>query len=120
MSNILSGHDINESSEEGDMFWNIEDSLQKRRPSYKMLGQNWSQRENTETNRKYVCSRCGKAYKATTSLSRHIRLECGVIPAEICPLCNRRFRHKFVLNSHIVACQRKLKRITSKEHNRIV
>ncbi|KAK0097568.1 hypothetical protein PV326_001075 [Microctonus aethiopoides] len=50
---------------------------------------------------KYTCSTCGKAYKAATSLSRHKRLECGVQPSEICPICNRRFRHKFVLTSHI-------------------
>ncbi|XP_018310286.1 zinc finger protein 736 [Mycetomoellerius zeteki] len=32
---------------------------------------------------KYECGRCGKTYKATTSLSRHKRLECGVVPCEM-------------------------------------
>ncbi|XP_012270337.2 zinc finger protein 726 [Orussus abietinus] len=64
---------------------------------------------------KYVCNRCGKSYKATTSLSRHKRLECGVIPCEVCPICHRRFKHKFVLNSHIVGCERKLREIMEKK-----
>ncbi|KAG5312481.1 ZNF91 protein, partial [Acromyrmex insinuator] len=51
---------------------------------------------------KYECSRCGKTYKATTSLSRHKRLECGVVPCEVCPICGRRFKHRFVLNAHIL------------------
>ncbi|XP_053593929.1 zinc finger protein 93 [Microplitis demolitor] len=49
---------------------------------------------------KYVCTKCGKSYIAATSLSRHKRLECGVDPSEKCHICNRRFRHKFVLTAH--------------------
>ncbi|XP_076621685.1 vascular endothelial zinc finger 1, partial [Colletes latitarsis] len=77
---------------------------------------NRSQRgkEPKETEPKYVCNRCGKTYKATTSLSRHKRLECGVVPCEVCPICDRRFKHRFVLNSHIVGCQRKLRHIMEK------
>ncbi|XP_043588934.1 longitudinals lacking protein-like isoform X7 [Bombus pyrosoma] len=60
---------------------------------------------------KYACNRCGKTYKATTSLSRHRRLECGVVPCEVCPLCDRRFKHRFVLNSHIVGCRRRLRHV---------
>ncbi|CAK9828003.1 Longitudinals lacking protein, isoforms F/I/K/T [Anthophora retusa] len=62
----------------------------------------------------YVCSRCGKTYKATTSLSRHKRLECGVVPTEVCPICDRRFKHRFVLKSHVVGCQRKLRHMIQK------
>ncbi|XP_043251827.1 longitudinals lacking protein-like isoform X6 [Colletes gigas] len=77
---------------------------------------NRSQRgkEPKEAEPKYVCNRCGKTYKATTSLSRHKRLECGVVPCEVCPICDRRFKHRFVLNSHIVGCQRKLRHIMEK------
>lgn len=28
---------------------------------------------NTDSGRKHICSRCGKTYKAMTSLSRHVR-----------------------------------------------
>ncbi|KAL2738490.1 zinc finger protein 343-like [Vespula maculifrons] len=72
-----------------------------------------SSRNNT-ADAKYVCNRCGKTYKAPTSLSRHRRLECGVIPCEVCPICDRRFKHRFVLNSHIVGCQRRLRHIMQK------
>ncbi|KAK1123175.1 hypothetical protein K0M31_008808 [Melipona bicolor] len=67
-----------------------------------------------DTGSKYICNRCGKTYKATTSLSRHKRLECGVVPCEVCPICERRFKHRFVLNSHIIGCQRKLRHIIQK------
>nr|XP_012150787.1 PREDICTED: zinc finger protein 57-like isoform X2 [Megachile rotundata] len=72
-------------------------------------------RTNSKDNdQKYICNRCGKTYKATTSLSRHKRLECGVIPCEVCPICDRRFKHRFVLNSHIIGCQRKLQNVSQK------
>lgn len=64
---------------------------------------------------KYACSTCGKAYKAATSLSRHKRLECGVQPSEICPICNRRFRHKFVLTSHISGCEKRFRNLLKKK-----
>ncbi|KAL6264021.1 hypothetical protein P5V15_004102, partial [Pogonomyrmex californicus] len=44
-------------------------------------------RKRGTSDAKYECNRCGKTYKATTSLSRHKRLECGVMPCEICPIC---------------------------------
>ncbi|XP_043284384.1 longitudinals lacking protein, isoforms N/O/W/X/Y isoform X11 [Venturia canescens] len=73
-------------------------------------------RKNYQANEeKHTCNRCGKSYKATTSLSRHKRLECGVLPAEICPICDRRFKHKFVLNSHIVGCQRRHRAVVKKK-----
>ncbi|XP_018394563.1 PREDICTED: zinc finger protein 2-like [Cyphomyrmex costatus] len=65
---------------------------------------------------KYECNRCGKTYRATTSLSRHKRLECGVVPCEVCPICERRFKHRFVLNAHIVGCERRMnQKIQKKE-----
>ncbi|KYN19565.1 Longitudinals lacking protein, isoforms F/I/K/T, partial [Trachymyrmex cornetzi] len=64
---------------------------------------------------KYECGRCGKTYKATTSLSRHKRLECGVVPCEVCPICGRRFKHRFVLNAHIVGCERRMNQTIQKK-----
>ncbi|XP_032662879.1 putative zinc finger protein 826 [Odontomachus brunneus] len=64
---------------------------------------------------KYACNRCGKTYKATTSLSRHKRLECGVVPCEVCPLCGRRFKHRFVLNAHVIGCERRMNQVGQKK-----
>jgi len=64
---------------------------------------------------KYECNRCGKTYKATTSLSRHKRLECGVLPCEVCPICGRRFKHRFVLNAHVTSCERRLNQTIRKK-----
>lgn len=105
MANLFPPQDINDSSSK-DASWNFSEISQER-SSYKHPSQNWIQMSGGSSDKKFSCSRCGKIYKATTSLSRHIRLECGVLGSEVCPLCNRRFKHKFVLNSHILACQRR-------------
>ena len=110
---MLLSQEIRDSSGEGEMSWSSSDGFRSH-SHYNIQPQNPFR---TDAEKKYVCNQCGKAYKATTSLSRHIRLECNVVPAEICPLCNRRFRHKFVLNSHIVGCQRKLNHILRKKDN---
>ncbi|GAB1863541.1 Zinc finger protein 90 [Camponotus japonicus] len=73
-----------------------------------------SRKKNTSDN-KYECNRCGKTYKATTSLSRHKRLECGVVPCEVCPICGRRFKHRFVLNAHVVGCERRMTQTSQKK-----
>ncbi|XP_048264645.1 longitudinals lacking protein isoform X16 [Bombus terrestris] len=75
---------------------------------------NRRRKNGKDSGSKYACNRCGKTYKATTSLSRHKRLECGVVPCEVCPICDRRFKHRFVLNSHIVGCRRRLRHIVEK------
>lgn len=75
--------------------------------SYAVMKVSPSQQNMNSKKDEFQCNRCGKSYKAATSLSRHKRLECGVMPAEMCPICQRRFRHKFVLTSHILCCQQK-------------
>ncbi|CAL1680007.1 unnamed protein product [Lasius platythorax] len=72
-------------------------------------------RKKSTSDIKYECNRCGKTYKATTSLSRHKRLECGVVPCEVCPICGRRFKHRFVLNAHIVGCERRMTQTVQKK-----
>ncbi|XP_025159646.1 zinc finger protein 93-like [Harpegnathos saltator] len=72
-------------------------------------------RRKNPNDAKYACNRCGKTYKATTSLSRHKRLECGVMPCEVCPLCGRRFKHRFVLNAHVVGCERRMNQAVRKK-----
>ncbi|XP_024937203.1 vascular endothelial zinc finger 1-like [Cephus cinctus] len=85
---------------------------------HKITGKSTSRRKDSDakdSNGHFICNRCGKSYRATTSLSRHKRLECGVVPCEVCPICNRRFKHKFVLKSHILVCERKLREIMLKK-----
>ncbi|XP_067204373.1 protein tramtrack, alpha isoform isoform X16 [Linepithema humile] len=98
---------------------NNELSWSQQRPfdqsTYKMLR---NARKKDSSDAKYECTRCGKTYKAATSLSRHKRLECGVIPCEICPICGRRFKHRFVLNAHIVACERRMSQ-TGVNHKKV-
>lgn len=72
-------------------------------------------RKKSPGDAKYECNRCGKTYKATTSLSRHKRLECGVVPCEVCPICGRRFKHRFVLNAHMVGCERRMNQTIQKK-----
>ncbi|XP_011882463.1 PREDICTED: zinc finger protein 2-like [Vollenhovia emeryi] len=73
------------------------------------------ERKKSTGDSKYECNRCGKSYKAMTSLSRHKRLECGVVPCEVCPICGRRFKHRFVLNAHIVGCERRMNQTIQKK-----
>nr|XP_050860772.1 zinc finger protein 57-like [Vespula vulgaris] len=55
----------------------------------------------------HKCTRCGKSYQLYTSLRRHLRLECGVEPKETCPICGKKFTHRFKLTSHLSSCGRK-------------
>ncbi|XP_076221605.1 zinc finger E-box-binding homeobox 1 [Nomia melanderi] len=107
---MLLSQDIHQPRDNSDALWN---QLCYTETPYKT---NRSQRakDQKDNEAKYACNRCGKTYKATTSLSRHKRLECGVVPCEVCPICDRRFKHRFVLNSHIVGCQKKLRHIMQK------
>nr|XP_046472260.1 protein tramtrack, beta isoform isoform X10 [Neodiprion pinetum] len=60
---------------------------------------------------KFPCNRCNKVYKVKRSLTRHLRLECGVGPSEICCICGRGFRYKFALRDHESRCRKKFNRI---------
>ena len=108
---MLLSQDVQQPQDNNEPLWN-----QLPYPGIRGYEASRSQRrkDSKDAGSKYACNRCGKTYKATTSLSRHKRLECGVIPCEVCPICDRRFKHRFVLNSHIVGCQRKLRHIIQK------
>lgn len=49
----------------------------------------------------FVCQKCGKRYQSKTSLSLHIRLECGKDPMFQCQVCLRKFHQGGSLNRHI-------------------
>ncbi|CAG0882470.1 unnamed protein product [Cyprideis torosa] len=42
----------------------------------------------------FVCRRCGRTYKQSSSLVRHVRFECGVPPQFECDICRRKFFRK--------------------------
>ncbi|KAG9431022.1 zinc finger protein [Apis mellifera carnica] len=111
LATMLLSQDVQQPQDNNEPLWN-----QLPYPGFRGYEASRSQRrkDSKDAGSKYACNRCGKTYKATTSLSRHKRLECGVIPCEVCPICDRRFKHRFVLNSHIVGCQRKLRHIIQK------
>ncbi|XP_076383035.1 uncharacterized protein LOC117224680 [Megalopta genalis] len=110
LATMLLSQDIHQPRGNSDALWN---QLCYADAPYK-LNRTQRVKEQKDGDTKYPCNRCGKTYKATTSLSRHKRLECGVVPCEVCPICDRRFKHRFVLNSHIVGCQKKLRHIMDK------
>ncbi|XP_076173001.1 P43 5S RNA-binding protein-like [Ptiloglossa arizonensis] len=55
----------------------------------------------------HKCVRCGKCYQLQTSLRRHQRLECGVEPRQSCPICDKKFTHRFKLTHHVASCRRR-------------
>ncbi|KAG7205762.1 hypothetical protein KM043_007711 [Ampulex compressa] len=107
---MLLSHDMHPGQENCEISWNqLADVATPYKPNRAPR-----RRDNKDGDAKYVCNKCGNTYKAITSLSRHKRLECGVLPCEVCPICDRRFKHKFVLNSHVVRCQRKRRHVVQK------
>ncbi|XP_049809648.1 uncharacterized protein LOC126252766 [Schistocerca nitens] len=49
----------------------------------------------------FFCSRCGRSYSSKGNLSRHQRLECGVVPQFVCNLCSKKFKHSHHLLKHL-------------------
>lgn len=48
----------------------------------------------------YHCTKCDKSYSWRTSLLRHLREECKVIPKYSCHQCGRRFKRAYHLRRH--------------------
>jgi len=55
-----------------------------------------------ENFKKFICNRCNRKYKYQTSLSRHIKYECGVSPQFQCQFCYKQFRYKNELKTHVI------------------
>lgn len=49
---------------------------------------------------KFVCEKCERVYKHRHNLIRHLRYECGVEPAFLCPRCPYKSARKAVLEYH--------------------
>lgn len=53
---------------------------------------------------RFVCSNgCGRSYKYKQGVKQHLRYECGVAPKFKCLVCDKTFKQRSTLNSHIVA-----------------
>nr|CAD7257412.1 unnamed protein product [Timema shepardi] len=61
---------------------------------------------DTDQSNEFPCPKCGKVYRWMTSLSRHMRLECGQERKYHCQVCGRRFKHKHHLMDHIEVHER--------------
>lgn len=52
--------------------------------------------------RKYQCPKCFKSYSQSFSMTRHLRLECGVAPQFKCPYCIFESNRKGNINRHVI------------------
>ncbi|KAH0553756.1 hypothetical protein KQX54_003990 [Cotesia glomerata] len=48
----------------------------------------------------YSCPKCTRTYSHKCTLTRHLRLECGVGPRFQCSLCEKKFKHRHHLRDH--------------------
>ncbi|CAD1471656.1 unnamed protein product, partial [Heterotrigona itama] len=71
----------------------------------------WLHRSTRTTNkprRMYPCGKCQKVYSNASSLYRHLKLECGMLPQFHCPYCRFSSKRKFNLDSHVAHRHSKL------------
>lgn len=54
------------------------------------------------TSRPYFCQQCGKPYSSKSSLSSHLRYECGKEPTFTCPFCPYKTKQPSNHKRHIV------------------
>lgn len=55
----------------------------------------------------FRCNVCNKSYSTRGTLTRHQSYECGVAPKFECPVCRRKFSHKFNLQTHVFSHRNK-------------
>ncbi|QOU21198.1 hypothetical protein BRETT_000919 [Brettanomyces bruxellensis] len=84
--------------------FNLKTNAKTRGGSHKNAGINSS--------RKFVCPKCGVAFKRSSDLKRHEKIHLPV-PPNICPLCKTGFARKDALKRHIdtMTCRRNRKRL---------
>jgi uncharacterized C2H2 Zn-finger protein len=51
--------------------------------------------------RVWKCGRCGNSYNYKSSLTRHVKMECGQEPKHECPICMKMYTYKHVLKDHL-------------------
>lgn len=72
------------------------------------LGQRIMARTASKPRRMYPCGKCQKIYSNASSLYRHLKLECGMLPQFHCPYCRFSSKRKFNLDSHVAHKHSKL------------
>ena len=48
----------------------------------------------------FSCPNCGRSYKYQKGLKRHLDIECGKEPLNVCPVCPKRMKHRSNLYQH--------------------
>lgn len=56
----------------------------------------------------YECNQCGNLYRWYGNLRQHQNFECGKEPRFSCPLCNKQFKQKSNMKTHIKNVHRKI------------
>ncbi|VEN60913.1 unnamed protein product [Callosobruchus maculatus] len=51
---------------------------------------------------RFICTRCGKHYVQKSTLSRHVRYECGKQNQFKCPYCPKTTRQKYDIKLHVL------------------
>jgi len=50
---------------------------------------------------RYFCpNNCGKSYKFSNTLNRHVKYECGDLRKFNCPCCTKAFKQKSAMQGH--------------------
>jgi hypothetical protein len=62
---------------------------------------NQSQDMSESGKRVRKCGRCGNSYHYKSSLTRHIKMECGQEPKHECPICMKMYTYEHVLKYHL-------------------
>ncbi|XP_033231868.1 zinc finger protein 845-like [Belonocnema kinseyi] len=71
-----------------------------------------------ELQKKYTCEKCARSYAQKHNLTAHEKYECNVIPRFKCKFCQKRFKRKNHLCSHVDSVHLKTDLQTSKtRHN---
>lgn len=52
-------------------------------------------------NIRYGCTRCQKTYLQKKTLGRHLRFDCGQSPSFTCQICQKKFKHGYILLKHM-------------------
>lgn len=65
------------------------------------FGETPQQTTKSNSQNKFECPKCDRAYVHKENLKRHLRLECGVAPKYSCDYCVYKARHKSDLKRHL-------------------
>ncbi|XP_033208144.1 zinc finger protein 726-like [Belonocnema kinseyi] len=73
-------------------------SVSNKLPSHK---EHTIQESEQEPKKKYKCEKCALSYTLKSNLYRHKKFECDVIPQFRCKFCDKRFKQKCHMTTHV-------------------